>query len=164
MGFTELDQVKFKRKTCVYPILFRSPPHKLWLLSATTLAHAAETTAAHRPASQLVAVSKVKFFLEDAGITLLMIPSETQNSISVSSELLRFTWGVLEEVRMPSISRRRFHTFYMHLKLTCLMANISGVKNPSPQKSTHFCKIKNITLFLVIKVPSFWRHNNVLQV
>lgn len=62
MGFTELEQVKFRRKTCVYPILFRSPPHKLWLVSATTLVHAAETTAARRPASQLAAVLKVSFF------------------------------------------------------------------------------------------------------
>ena len=84
-----------------------------YVLLAAMLAHAAKTTAAHSPACCHL---KSKFFLEDAGIILLVIPSKTQNSISVSSELLQFTWGVLE-VRMPSISRRRFHTFYMHFKL-----------------------------------------------
>lgn len=65
------------------------------------------------PASLLPSLA----FLQDAGAILPMIPSETQNTISVSSELLQFACGILEEVRIPSISRRCFHTFCMYFKL-----------------------------------------------
>lgn len=98
--------------------LFRSPPYELWLVSASR-SHTCPRCRDHSsPQTSLPACCCLKstFFLEDAGIILLMISNEMQNSISVSSELLQFTWGVLE-VRTPSISRRRLHAFYLHFKL-----------------------------------------------
>lgn len=101
-------------------LLFRSPPYELWSVSASR-SHACPRCGDHGcPQTSLPACCHLKskfFFLQDAGIILLLIPSKMQNRISVSSELLQFTRGILEEVRMPSTSRRRFHTFYMHFKL-----------------------------------------------
>lgn len=68
------------------------------------------------PASLLPSQNKVSF-PQDAAAILHMIPSETQNTISVSSALLQFTCGISKEVRIPFISRRCFYTFYMHFKL-----------------------------------------------
>lgn len=173
MGFMELGQGKFRRKTYVFLIHWvccsEVLPCELWLLLVhltTALAQAAETMAAPTPACCF----KINFFLEDAGTILLLIPHKMQTSSSVSSDSYNLP-GVLE-----------IRTFHLQKAFSCLISKtifmlsvcmlnypphskhlrqrepISTKKTPTTKNTTHFYKIKNRTrLFLVIKVPSFWR-------
>lgn len=70
-----------------------------------------------------------------------MIPSETQNIISVSSEFLQFTCGISEEYLPSPEGVFTLSTCILSCILRCLMANILGPENQPLQKVLAITKL-----------------------